>query len=275
MIEIPNTHSIYSIADWVEFYVIYENKTLSKSTMLALLQANDRNLKEEDIDSVLGEMIRRKNLYGDSAPFEVDGRSIKPKIKWKDKPELIMCLIFSLFGVEKKKGKDDGTKLFERLSREAVKSYLGGEAEVIGAPNKKRLKDQIDTLAMKMCEEKGHRCPTPKKKDRGVDIIAWKPHGDMRPNQIILLLQSGAGRNFKTKKNIPIPAWREYVHWLADPICGITIPLIPSEEDWREHSHDYTLIFDRVRIYKAIHQKRFSDNRLKKQIFNWCKGRLA
>ncbi len=274
MIGFPNTHSIYSIADWVEFYVIYENKTLSKSTMLALLQANDGNLKEEDIDSVLGEMIRRKNLYGDSAPFEVDGRSIKPKIKWKDKPELIMCLIFSLFGVEKKKGKDDGTKLFERLSREAVKSYLGGEAEVIGFPNKKKLKEQIGCLSKRMCEQKGSRCPKPDDKDKGVDIIAWKSHGDMRPNQIILLLQCGAGLNFSQKRAISIPAWREFVNWSAEPIQGIMIPKIASDEEWIEIRDYYNLIFDRIRIYKAIYQKRLSDSKLKKQILDWCKGRL-
>jgi hypothetical protein len=275
MIEPTDTKSIYNIADWIELKVIYANRSFSKSRIFSLLRGYDDNIKEETIDSAMNELIRRSELYGNGSPFIVERKSIIPKVRWSEKPELTMCLIFSIRGVVKKKGEDDGTKLFERLSREAVKSYLGGEAEVIGAPNKKRLKDQIDTLAMKMCEEKGHRCPPPKKKDRGVDIIAWKPHGDMRPNQIILLLQSGAGRNFKTKKSISIPAWREYVHWLADPICGIAIPLIPSEEDWREHSHDYTLIFDRVRIYKAIHQKRFSDNSLKKQIFNWCKGRLT
>jgi hypothetical protein len=242
--------------------------------MLALLQANDGNLKEEDIDSVIGEMVRRKNLYGDSAPFETDGRSIKPKIKWKDKPELIMCLIFSLFGVEKKKGKDDGTKLFERLSREAVKSYLGGEAEVIGFPNEKKLKEQIDCLSKRMFEQVGPRCPKPKDKDKGVDIIAWKPHGDNRSNQIILLLQCGAGFNHSQKKGISITAWCEFVNWSAKPIQGIMIPKIASDEEWIEIRDDYTLIFDRVRIYKAIYQKRLSDSKLKKQILDWCKGRL-
>lgn len=275
MIGISNTQSIDRIADWVEYYVIYKNKTLSKSKMLSLLQDDDEDLKEENIDSVLSEMVRRKNLYGDAAPFEVNGESIKPKKKWRDIPELFMCLIFSIDGVKKKKDEDDGTKLFERLSREAVKLYLGGEAEVIGAPNRMKLKEQINTLAMRMCEEKGHKCPAPHKKDRGVDIIAWKPHGDMRSNQIVLLLQSGAGRNFKKKKSISISAWREYVHWLPDPICGITIPVIPSEEEWREHGHDYSLVFDRVRICKALYKKSFSDASLKKQIFNWCKDRLA
>jgi hypothetical protein len=183
-----------------------------------------------------------------------------------------MCLIFSLKGVEKKKGVDDGTKLFEKLSNEAIKLYLGGKAEVIGFPNGKKLIKQMRSIAQKTFESIGHRKPKPKDKDKGVDIIAWKPHDDNRPNQVVLLLQCGAGANFSKKKPISIRAWNEFMHWSAAPIPGILIPRIVSSEELTELRDDYNLIFDRVRIHKAVYNKRLSDGTLRKQILNWCKN---
>ena len=91
-------------------------------------------------------------------------------------PELMMCLIFSIRGVIVKKNDNDGTKLFEILSKYAIEGYIMGEAEVIGFPNKDRLSEQIENLSKKMNEIKGSRTPLPKDKDKGVDIIAWKTY---------------------------------------------------------------------------------------------------
>ena len=272
MIELSDTDSIYEISDWVEFRVVYGNKPMSKSAMTALLQSYVTDLREDTVDSVVGELERRCHLYGEASPFTIDGDRIRPAINWRKTPELLMCLIFSLKGVRKQKGIDDGTKLFERLSNEAVKTYLGGEAEVIGFPNKNNLIKQIASIAQKTSEEIGHRNPRPKDKDKGVDIIAWKPHGDNRPNQVVLLLQCGAGINFSEKKSISIPAWRDFMHWSADPIKGIMIPHIVSSEELTELRDDYNLIFDRVRIHKAVYNRQLSDTSLRSQILNWCKN---
>jgi len=272
MIDLSDTNSIYTMADWVELRVIHGNKPMSKATMTALLQSYVPELREDTVDSVVGELERRCHLYGEASPFSIDGERIRPIIKWKDIPEFLMCLIFSLRGVKKKRGEDDGTKLFERLSNEAVKSYLGGDAEVIGFPNGKNLINQIRSISQRTSESIGHRFPKPKDKDKGVDIIAWKPHGDKRPNQIVLLLQCGAGVNFSQKKPISIKAWKEFIHWSAEPVLGIMIPFIVSSESLTELTDDYNLIFDRVRIYKAVYNKHLSDNTLRKQILNWCKS---
>lgn len=274
MIDLPDTNSIYSMADLIEFSVIHGNKPMSKAKIASLLQSYVTDLQADTVDSVLGELERRCRLYGNSTPFTINGDRIGPVVKWEKTPELLMCLIFSLKGARKQKGIDNGTKLFERLSNEAVKTYLGGEAEVIGFPNKNNLLKQITSIAQKTSEEIGHRNPKPKDKDKGVDIIAWKSHGDNRPNQIILLLQCGAGINFSEKKTISIPAWRDFVHWSADPIPGIMIPHIVSSEELIELSDDYTLIFDRVRIYKAVYNRALSDTSLRKQILTWCKNNI-
>ena len=274
MIELTDTKSIYTIADWVEFNVIYDNRTFSKSRIFSQLRAIDDTVEEATIDSVMSELIRRSELYGNASPFIVEKKSIKPKVRWSHRPELTMCLIFSIRGVVKQKGEDDGTKLFEILSSEAVKSYLKGEAEVIGFEKQKRLRKQIKCISEKACERPGSREPRAKDKDKGVDIIAWKSHGDKRSNQIVLLLQCGAGIHFTAKKPISLTAWTEFVQWSARPVIGIMIPIIPSEEQWIKIRDDYNLIFDRVRIYRALYNSSFSNRQLRKRILAWCRTAL-
>lgn len=274
MIELPDSTSIERIADWIELTVICKNKPLSKARISSLLNNSGEDTDDTRVDSIISELIRRSDLYGDTSPFEVDGKCVKPKIKWDKKPELTMCLIFSVRGVKRKKGKDDGTKLFERFSSEAVMSYLNGPAEVIGFPDKKKLTAQIDNIALKTYEKIGARSPSPRDKDKGVDIIAWKPHNDKRPNQIILLLQCAAGINFEQKRSISLSAWNEFINWAVQPIPGIIIPSIPSNDEWIEVRDYYSMIFDRVRIFRATFRTAFLDKKLKKEIFNWCKGNL-
>jgi len=274
MIELPDLTSIERTADWIELSVIYKNKTFSKARISSLLNESGDDADEATVASIMSELIRRCNLYGDASPFLVEGKCVKPRIKWDQKPELVMCLIFSIRGVRKKKGKDDGTKLFERISSEAIMSYLNGPAEVIGFPDKKRLMEQIKSISLKTCEKTGARCPLPQDKDKGVDIIAWKPHGDKRPNQIILLLQCAAGVNFEQKRSISISAWSEFINWAVLPIQGIMIPSIPSNDEWIQIRDYYNMIFDRVRIFRAIYRNALSDKKLRKEILTWCKNNL-
>jgi hypothetical protein len=274
MIELPDLTSIERVADWIELSVIFENKAFSKARIASLLNNGGDDTDEAKVDSILNEIVRRVNLYGDATPFIVEGKCIKPRIKWDENPEIAMCLIFSIQGVRKKTGKDDGTKLFERLSNEAVMSYLNGQAEVIGFPDKKKLKEQIENVSLKTSEQIGNRCPLPHDKDKGVDIIAWKPHGDKRPNQIILLLQCAAGINFQQKRSISLVAWREFINWAVPPIQGIMIPCIPANDDWIQIRDNYHLIFDRVRIYRALHRNSLLDKKLRREILVWCKRNL-
>jgi hypothetical protein len=269
MIDLPDTSNIEDIADWVEYYIISKNEVLSKAKIGRLLEIDDNVL-----DSVLNELHTRLSLYGVISPFNIKDANLIPRTRWDNSPELALCLIFSSFGVRKRKGEDDGTKLFERLCKEAIVGYLCGEAEVIGFPNVEELKQQIRDLSVKTYEKLGSRSPRPVDKDKGVDIIAWKPHNDGRDNQIVLLLQCGAGKYFRTKKAISIAAWNDFINWSAEPIKGIMVPCIVSKDDWVEIRDDYNMIFDRVRILRAVHKMKYTDKHLKREMLEWCRDQL-
>ena len=262
--------SSFSIADWVELYVLYYDESISKSKIGNLTEAS-----EEVVEGAINELISRCSMYGDKSPFKISGRNIVRNYRWEENPEILMCLVFALQGVYQKKGIDDGTKLFERISCEAVREYLNGEAEVIGFPSASGLIAQIESLSKRTSESLGSRKPLPKDKDKGVDILAWKSHGDGRNNQIILLIQAAAGKHFMKKKSISICAWKEFIESSANFIQGIAIPGIPSyPDDWREVRDDYNLIFDRIRICRSLKGKKLVDKNLRGEIKVWCKERL-
>lgn len=274
MIDIPDINSISRIADWIELQLILSKKSLSKSKITTLLKNSGEDPSEEIIDSIISELRRREYLYPSNYHFILNGNIVEPLIHWKEIPELMMCLIFSIRGVVKKRNKKDGTKLFEILSKYAIEGYLNGEAEVVGFPNKSKLSQQIKEISRKMNEMQGTRIPRPKDKDKGVDIIAWKTHGDSRCNQIVLLLQCGAGIHYGLKKPISLTAWKEFINWSACPSIGIIIPTILKEDEWTEVRDDYNLIFDRVRIIHAFKKNNPIEEELKNKIIQWCEEQL-
>lgn len=273
---LPDFGSVNQVADWLELSILYDGKAISKAKIISLFNDNNRHDQETTIDSVLSELERRQAMMGDRPPFRVENNTIKrSEYTWKDIPEYAMCLIFSLQGVKKIRGDEDGTKLFERISKDAVKFYLGGEAIVMGFPNAVNLNQQLVELAEQANETKSkEREPLPTDKDKGVDIIAWKPHKDGRSNQIVLLVQAAAGYHWDLKKPISKVAWSEFMKWSAKCIFGIIIPTTLDEIKFAKARDDYNMIFDRVRIYRALMYEGTRDTGLMGEVKRWCQKEL-
>ena len=272
MIELSNIDSTNRVADWVELYVIYEYETLSKSEIASNIRAGGREPSEIEIDSVLAELERREQLYGSTSPFKVEDNVVVPKINWRECPGYTMCLIYSMQGV--KDAADGGTKLFERVASEALKSYLKGETVTIGFPASLGLKEQVVQLALKTKESLGRREPLPSDNDRGVDVVGWKPHGDNRNSQVVVLMQCAAGIHWRNKKQIPLTAWTQFIHWGFSPITGIAIPQIASLSNWNNIVDEYGFIIDRIRIFKVLYNITFSDSNLRDEVSKWCESKL-
>lgn len=258
------------VADWVELNVVFKNESLSKAKLIALLNENGLE-KDEDalFDSIIQEIERRQKLYGVDPPYEVVNNVIKPLKDWKDCAEYVLCLWFSYQGAE---NAHEGTRLFERVSGEAVKSYLHGECSVFGFPAALSLKDSVDNIATCLFEDRGSD-PNPQDKDRGVDIVAWKPFGDGRSGQVILLVQCAAGRRWRVKKQIPLQQWSQFIHWnFSIPVPSITITEVMDSADWKKQINDFGVIFDRARIFRNLYQNGPGtvDPDLHDEVIDWC-----
>lgn len=269
---IDNPSSKTFVADWVEFYVNATKSDLSKSELISYIE--DSSGSEPDaafIDDVWQELEFRLFLYGaENPPYRVDPREIIPLIDWNIKPEYLACVILSIDGNSVDSASTG--KLFERLSCKAVKKYFNGEAVIYGFPNKQSIKD----ITVLMNETFGFN-PSSNFKDRGVDIICWKPFGDKRKSQISAIIQCAAGHNWKGKLlSIPIDAWKQYILWSGSlPIKGFTTPTIIDDGIFYDVVTDSGLMFDRPRLYRNFLHDNNDDADLHRDLISWCASKVS
>lgn len=266
---IENPNSVSNVADWVEFYVFAMNDSLSKAELLSYIEDSSGSEPEQAfIDDVWLELERRLILYGTIKPYQLDVREILPLINWQDRPEYLTCIILSIDGNSVEAVKTG--KLFERLSSKAVSNYFAGKSIIYGHPSKQTIR----SIATQMCETFITE-PSAYFKDRGVDIICWKPFNDNRKSQITILIQCAAGFNWDTKLlGIPYDSWTQYIHWGSKPLKGFTAPIVVSEKRYHDTVTDAGIMFDRPRIYQNIHFDYENDKDLITDLINWCEPRV-
>jgi len=267
---IDNPSSKNDVANWVEFFICATKNNLSKAELSSFLESSSGSEPDNTfIDDVWQELASREFLYGENPPFQVDLREIICTLNWEEIPEYLVCVILSIDG----NAVDTSStgKLFERLSCKAIKNYMGGNAIIYGFPQKQTLEEVAQIL-----NETFILNPTSNFKDRGVDIISWKPFGDNRKSQIVGLFQCAAGYNW-TKKllGIPLNAWRQYIHWSNSlPFVGFTTPVFISDEAFHNAVTDAGLMLDRPRLFRNIQKSTDNDDILKNELINWCTDKI-
>ncbi len=270
----PDFSSVRQTCDWIELYILCEAEKLSKSELRKFITSYGDDDSDVHIADIFAELKRRQSMMGQNSAIVLDELDIvrRNNYIWKDIPEYVMCLIFSLQGVKKIKGDDDGTKLFERIAKDVIKSYLDGEAIVLGFPNNMSLNQQLIELEARCYETKSKdRIPASTDKDKGVDIIGWKSHLDGRNNQVVLLIQAAAGYHWNLKKPISKPVWRDFIMWSADLNIGIIVAGTLDEIEFKKARDDYNLVFDRIRIFISLYKRNLSiEESLRTSVIHWC-----
>ena len=163
IIKPPTSADINRISDWIELYVLSSGSSISKSKITSVLQKDGINIEEEDVDSAFIELGRRLILYGKIAPFTISGNTITSNFDWKKFPEYTLCLYYSTYGAG---SPDEGTKLFEEISKRCIEIFLGAKSYMFGFPNAKSFKNQLDEFAVEIKEQRFQN-PSTADKDRG------------------------------------------------------------------------------------------------------------
>lgn len=268
---IDNPSSKNDVANWAEFYICVSQSNLSKTELSSFLEASSGSEPNaEFIDDVWQELTSRESLYGSEPPYQVDSREIISKIDWQSLPEYLVCVILSIDGAAENSCVTG--KLFEKISCEAVKSYIGGDAIIYGFPQKQTLEEIANIL-----NERFNYNPTSNFKDRGVDIIAWKSFDDNRKSQMVGLFQCAAGFNWKKKLlEVPIDAWRGYISWSSTlPFKGFVTPVVIDEEVFHETTLSGGLMIDRPRLYRYIKNASVANQTLKTELVTWCNEKIT
>ncbi len=112
-------------------------------------------------------------------------------------------------------------------------------------------------------------------KDRGVDIISWKPFPEpdfdsRRSGQLVVLLQCAAGHDWRNKtRELPYASWTQYVHWATDPMRAFAVACFIGEDAWHDVAREVDgLVFDRVRLINHL-LKGVRDTELRTALQTW------
>jgi len=259
MLELPDAGSITDVADWVELTVTTSGDRLSKAGIASKIESRSgEEPAEAFIAAVWRELEYRQKLYMRPC-FQVMDRTVEPVSGLEPRVEYLACLLLSLFGAPNEV--HFATKLFERLTSEAVQAYLSGKSFTFGFPSpttalredggESVIKGRTRQLAIDLHEE-FIKAPPAKSKDRGVDVVGWIPFSEGRSGQLVILVQCAAGGDWKKKLPVPIAAWVQYIHWAFDPIMAYAVPCVVGDRDWHEVSRDKGLLFDRIRIANLL-----------------------
>lgn len=249
----------------IELNLLVNTRSLSKSQIVDI----SNGLDESVVDDLITKFQLRSSLYFDKL-YEVKNNRIISKHTWKEIPEYFLCLYYSYYGANDNSG---GTELFERISAEALKNLINGEVLNLGFPSGKGFNQNLDEIAKICFEERGKPAPG-SYKDDGVDVVAYKSFGDFRSSNLYVLLQCAAGIHWKSKKQIPMNRWTQYIFWVTNNIIeSISTVEFVEEKEWQKHTTTYGMLIDRLRIYNFLYNSNIN-SQLRLETKAWSNNKI-
>lgn len=174
------------------------------------------------------------------------------------------------------------TTEFELLSGEVLKEFLPDKAVIKqfgkNTGYKGSARDKIRALADELNidtdEYEINQISKQNNQEEGLDLIGWIPFKDNNPNTIIILGQSGCGKNWYGKK-FETSRYENFFHFYKQPpIHTLFIPYAISSNEGRFYqSKDIvkpTLIFERKRLLEYSQNQDFFDYFKSKEIVERC-----
>jgi len=280
MLALEDADDSERIADWVELELSLGEPSFSMSKLGSIIRdASGVEPSEAKASDVWLQLKARIALYLPRF-FEVSGDLVTRRDDVVDgRLEYDACLFFSLYGAPQ----GSNPKLFERMAAEAIGRHIDGPFFVFGWPALEgiekaiaaRVRQVSELLRERFVEEPGVRY-----KDRGVDIIAWKPFLEpdelnRRSGQLVVLSQCAAGHDWRKKtRELPMGSWSQYLHWAANPIPAFAVPCVINEELWHDVAREVEgLVFDRVRLVNYL-ARGVQDDNLKNALTAWRDERI-
>jgi hypothetical protein len=261
MLELDDADDSERVADWVELELSLGEPSFSRSRVNSVIRDATGVEPRESFASDVWQYLRtRIALY--SAPFfEIDGDLASRRDDVTiGRLEYETCLFFSLYGAPQ----GTNPKVFERMSAEAIGHHINGPVYVFGWPVLPDMEVAIAARVKEVSEllrERFAEAPRASYKDRGVDIISWKPfaepdYDNRRSGQLVVLSQCAAGHDWRKKtRELPIASWTQYIHWATDPMPAFAVACVIRDDMWHDVAREVEgLVFDRVRLINHLPQ---------------------
>jgi hypothetical protein len=265
--ESPTDH--LQLADWLE---------------VAALLSGDLNGSRGDLESALGlasvfdpdgaeavdgkvldvfsELELRATAAGSGYPFSVEGPVLQATSSWKNCSSYVFCLFLSYFRWKRPPGSPYyPVRLFEALSAQAARQWVGGQAVRFGSPRAaeelpKGFAKALDRVCNELIREGGGFKKRPDavhwSKDYGLDVIAWRDWPDALSGKLILFGACASGQDWQDKTHdLVLDSF--FALQMNEPPQSRVVPafFVPHRVPhgrWRQTTVEAGIIFDRCRI---------------------------
>ena len=249
------------IADWLELNTLSQDDNAIGFDKLRSLASEILDLPPQRIDVAFNILKRRSEILQDSYPFDIKSVGMVRRQNWRELPYTYLLRIssgidhpFSLSLDENA----DRIESFEHLVVHALQNLLGVNSKAVrfGFPSEDRpveFPKAIEWLSDRMGIKAGQAYRPPRRKDGGVDVVAWRPFRDRRNGFPVYLVQVTCERNYSHKVfDIDLRLWSGWLNLDTDPVSVLAVPTtISVGEEWNEISTK-VVILERIRICELL-----------------------
>ena len=249
------------IADWLELNTLSQDDNAIGFDKLRSLAREILDLPPQRIDVAFNILKRRSEILQDSYPFDIKSVGMVRRQNWRELPYTYLLRIssgidhpFSLSLDENA----DRIESFEHLVVHALQNLLGVNSKAVrfGFPSEDRpveFPKAIEWLSDRMGIKAGQAYRPPRRKDGGVDVVAWRPFRDRRNGFPVYLVQVTCERNYSHKVfDIDLRLWSGWLNLDTDPVSVLAVPTtISVGEEWNEISTK-VVILERIRICELL-----------------------
>jgi hypothetical protein len=210
----------------------------------------------------LRQIAWRATVLGDLYPFSLDTTSIrvrKPLPIHDAYTALLLMTPGLLARVGAQRDDPDCAIVLENLTCVGLKGLLGPGTESLrfGWPSAEGrpadFNGAIKWLSARMGIRIAGGYKPPRRKDGGVDVIAWRSFGDKRPGFPIVLAQCSIERDLLQKaRDIDLKQWSAWLALDAQILVVLVVPgAIPPDERWNEMARN-CVILERLRLLSLV-----------------------
>jgi hypothetical protein len=266
---------IHELADFVELLCWMQGRASEREIVRYMGRMSDNidndgcedeeDINFEIIDDVMNEIGRRGNSCGRGYPFILKRGGTVLAIEDNYEMQLVSIIYIFLLcctrlnmQTHKIQTGIDGTCLFEMLSMNVLKNYLGisrSKGIMFGTSDKKTFKKKIEDMCSSLTEGGYYRKIDTSKnfeKDGGLDAVVWVPFSDEMSGKLVIFAQCKTGTRWREYLTILNPS--EFVEiwtgepWPVKPIKAFFIAESSDKSKWTADCFSAGILFDRCRV---------------------------
>lgn len=255
--------STEAIADWIETSVLVSSSGHFGRDKLDDLASTEVGVSPMKVAMAIDTMAKRAGVLGASYPFVVSDIAVLRR-RSRHLGQYAALLFLTPGSVARQTVRASETaqmgELLEEIAEAALANFWGegGTALSFGYPSKHGRPEAFDQavvwLAGEIGLEAGRGYRPPRRKDGGVDVVAWRQFADRRPGFPVALAQCTIqAETFTKTTDIDLRLWASWLAMDSDPLSLLVIPgtIRSAGPDWRQLT-TVVMVIDRIRLMDLL-----------------------